>query len=111
MKKTVFKFSLVLAGFISGMALLIGSTGIGFSVDIINDVEAGTLPQVQVKDQMVCHVGRILAVLNKNYSSRSLTCVKRSTQATHYYNNLAVIYAEGWIVVDINNADTWVFNK
>lgn len=111
MKDIISKLSLVITGIVSGVALLISSNGTSISIDMINDAEAGTLPQVQVTDQMVCHAGKILTVLNKNYSTRSLTCMKRSTQATHYYDNLADIYAEGWIVVDINNADTWVFNK
>ena len=100
MKNIISKLSLVLIGYISGVVL---STSF--------NSEAGTLPQAQVADQMVCHAGKILTVLNKNYSKKSLTCMKRSTQATHEYNNLAEIYAEGWIVVDINNDNTWVFNK
>jgi len=111
MKNIISKFSLVLTGFISGAALLIGSNGDGFGIDVVNDAEAETLSQVQVADQMVCHAGKILTVLNKNYSKKSLTCMKRSTQSTHDYNNLADIYAEGWIVIDINNVNTWVFNK
>ena len=103
MKNIISKFPLILVGFISGVVLLI-------SIDRI-DADAGTLPQAQVTDQMVCHAGKILTVLNKNYSKKSLTCMKRSTRATHNYNNLGDIYAEGWIVVDINNVDTWVFNK
>jgi len=97
--------------FISKLQFILVRSAFGIALLISFNSEAGTLPQSEVADQMVCHVGKILTVLNKNYSTRSLTCMKRSTQATHYYNNLADIYAEGWIVVDINNADTWVFNK
>lgn len=107
MKNNISKLFLVLVGYVSGVALLIGFGG----MDIISNADAETLPQAQVTDQMVCHAGKILTVLNKNYSKKSLTCMKRSTRATHDYNNLADIYAEGWIVVDINNADIWVFNK
>lgn len=113
MKNIISKFSFVLVGFISGVVLLISfdRIDIGSGINVIHDADAGTLPQTQVSDQMVCHAGKILTVLNKNYSKKSLTCMKRSTRETHDYNNLADIYAEGWIVVDINNVNTWVFNK
>lgn len=113
MKNIISKISLVLAGFISGVVLLISFDRIdtGSGIAVIHNVDASTLPQTQATDQMVCHAGKILTVLNKNYSKKSLTCMKRSTLATHDYNNLADIYAEGWIVVDINNVNTWVFNK
>ncbi|MCK5396024.1 MAG: hypothetical protein KAJ32_08535 [Gammaproteobacteria bacterium] len=111
MKNIITKFSLAISGFILGMAWLIGYSGTSPSIDMIKNAEAGTLPQAQISDQMVCHAGKILTVLNKNYSTKSLTCMKRSTQTNHDYNNLAEIYAEGWIVIDINNANTWLFNK
>jgi hypothetical protein len=113
MKNIISKFSLVLVGFISGVVLLISFDRIdtGSGIDVIHNADAGTFPQAQVMDQMVCHAGKILTVLNKNYSKKSLTCMKRSTRTTHDYNNLADIYAEGWFVVDINNVNTWVFNK
>ncbi|NOR42346.1 MAG: hypothetical protein GQ572_03345 [Gammaproteobacteria bacterium] len=88
------------------------STSLIFAIVLLmsfNGIAAESLPQV--KDQMVCHAGKVLTVLNKNYSKKSLTCMKRSTQDTHNYNNLADVYSEGWFVVDINNSDTWVFNK
>jgi len=62
-------------------------------------------------DQMVCHTGKILTVLNMHYSKKSITCIRRSTKSTHEYNNLADVYAEGWFVVDINNDNTWVLNR
>ena len=93
------KLPILLTGFISAVAFLISFDGIGAE------------SQPQVKDQMVCHAGKILTVLNKNYSKKSLTCMKRSTQANQDYNNLADIYAEGWIIIDINNANVWLFNK
>jgi hypothetical protein len=100
MKNIISKLQFILVRSAFGIALLISFNS-----------EAVTLPQSEVADQMVCHAGKILTVLNKNYSKKSLTCVKRSTQSTYDYNNLAEIYAEGWIVIDINNANTWVFNK
>ena len=63
------------------------------------------------KDQMVCHIGKILPVLNKNHSNRSMTCLRKSTQTSHNYNNLADVYAEGWSVTDINNANIWILAK
>jgi len=101
----------LLAGFISGLALLI-SFGLAEANPTIESIEnAGSNPLYQATDQMVCHVGKILTVLNENHSKKSLTCMKRSTRKTHDYNNLADIYAEGWIVVDINNVNTWLFKK
>ena len=100
MKNLVSKLQIMLVGSVSGLALLISFVS-----------EAGTLSQAKVTDQMICHSGKILTVLNKNYSKKSLTCMRRSTQDTYEYNNLAEIYAEGWVVVDINNTNVWVFNK
>ena len=101
----------LLIGSISGLALLT-SFGLAEANSTIDSIEkAGSNPLYQATDQMVCHVGKILTVLNEHHSKKSLTCMKRSTRKTHDYNNLADIYAEGWIVVDINNVNTWVFNK
>jgi len=107
------KLYLVLIGFISGVSLLVsfGGTRAGSDISIINSAVAQPFQQAQLTDQMVCHIGKILTVLNKNYSSKSLTCLKRSSRMNQSYNNLAEVYAEGWIVVDINNSNTWVFNK
>ena len=99
MKKFIIKFPRVLASFISVLLLLVSFDG------------RSAEPLSKAKDQMVCHAGKVLTVLNKNYSKKSLTCMKRSTQDTHDYNNLADIYSEGWFVIDINDSDTWVFNK
>ncbi|MCP4878083.1 MAG: hypothetical protein GY896_21725 [Gammaproteobacteria bacterium] len=73
--------------------------------------KAGSNTPPKTADQMVCQAGKILTVLNENYSKKSLTCLQRFTGKTYEYNNLADIYAEGWIVVDINNVNTWVFTK
>lgn len=74
-----------------------------------NGISAESSPQV--KDQMICHAGKILIVLNKYHSKKSLTCIKRSSQSNHNYNNLADIYSEGWTVIDINNTSIWIFEK
>ena len=121
MKKIISKFPLFLTGFVGAAAFLmnIGGIGTGSSVDqdinssgrylTINNARAETLPQV--KDQMVCHAGKILPVLNQNHSTKSLTCMKQSTQKSQGYNNLAEIFAEGWVVIDINNTNIWLLYK
>jgi len=65
----------------------------------------------KIKDQMVCYASNTLTFLNKNYSKKSITCMKRSTQSNYEYNNLADIYAEGWIVIDVSNTNVWLFKK
>jgi hypothetical protein len=111
MKRVMSSLSHLLVGFISGLALLT-SFGLAEASSTSESIEkVGSNPLYRATDQMVCHVGKILTVLNENHSKKSLTCMKRSTRKTHDYNNLADIYAEGWIVVDINNVNTWVFNK
>lgn len=115
MRDLMSKIPLVLSGLIGGVAFLISydMTGLDFSNNdeyfLINSAAADQLPKVT--DQMVCHAGKILPVLNQHNSTKSLTCMKQSTKKNQGYNNLADIFAEGWVVIDINNSNVWLFYK
>ncbi|MFV1985102.1 MAG: hypothetical protein ACC657_16255 [Thiohalomonadales bacterium] len=95
--KTIFSF------LISGLMVVLVST--------ITITEGKAESNPKIKDQMVCYASNTLTLLNKNYSKKSLTCMKRSTQSNYEYNNLAGIYAEGWIITDISNTNVWLFYK
>lgn len=100
-----------LAELFLGVALMINSGVMWAGTENESMQNAGSVPVDPAKNQMVCHAGKILTVLNEDHSKKSLTCMKRSTGKTYSYNNLADIFAEGWWVVDINNDNTWLFSK
>jgi hypothetical protein len=95
--KNIFSF------LVSGLTIVLLTT--------IISAEGKTESNSKIKDQMVCYASNTLTLLNKNYSKKSLTCMTRSTQSNYEYNNLADIYAEGWIIIDVSNNNVWLFNK
>ena len=119
MKNQMSKLPLVLIGFIGGIAFLIscggGSDGTSVSLPI-NDADAGTLPVIN--DQMFCQgtLPFMLDETNDGTVSRVwLTCMKQSTKVQQKYNSLAGVYAEGWIMVEmevmVGTDGTYLFYK
>ena len=119
MKNQMSKLSLVLIGFIGGIAFLIscgGGGSEGTSVSLpglpINEADAGALPVIN--DQMYCTGNPYYMLDETNDSTVStvsgLSCIKQSTKVQQKYNSLAGVYAEGWVMVEIETAQ-YLFYK
>lgn len=121
MKNHLSKLSLVLIGFVGGVAFLI-SCGGGDSANTvlpdipINDADAGALPVIN--DQMYCVSGispNLIVdetyIFNQASSPYAVECMKQSTKVKQQFNNLAEIYAEGWIMVEMGGAAAFLFYK
>ena len=92
MKNQPSKLSMILFGFIGGLAFLIscdnGST---------NDAVAADVPVID--DQMFCSSSSF--IVDETSAVDTLFCMKQSTKVQQRYKSLAGIYAEGWIMVDM----------
>jgi len=88
------KISSALLGFVAGVAFLI-SCGGGDSLTI-NDAVADV---PVINDQMFCTSNAF--IVDETSNSDTLFCMKQSTKVQQRYKSLAGIYAEDWIMVDM----------
>jgi len=102
MKNQLSKLSMILIGFISGVAFLISCGG----DRTINDADAGALPDIS--DQMLC-IGNT-SLIDEN-SVSTMSCMKQSTKVKEVFDNLAGIYAEDWILVEMQSNGMFLFYK
>ena len=113
MKNQLSKLSLVLIGFIGGVAFLINCGGGGDTTtvsipglpeipvpDLINEADAGALPVIS--DQMLCYAYQPQSITDENQVDM-MRCMKQSTKVQELFDNLSGIYAEGWILINFVN--------
>jgi hypothetical protein len=92
MKKQLSNLHMILIGFIGGLAFLISC-----GEDSTNDAAAADVPDIN--DQMFCSSNAF--VVDETSTTDTLYCMKQSTKVQQRYKSLAGIYAEGWIMVDM----------
>jgi len=92
MKNQLSNLSMILIGFIGGVAFLISC-----GEDSTNDANAADVPDIN--DQMFCSSNAF--VVDETSTTDTLYCMKQSTKVQQRYKSLAGIYAEGWIMVDM----------
>jgi len=92
MKNQLSNLSMILIGFIGGIAFLISC-----GEDSTNDANAADVPDIN--DQMFCSSNAF--IVDQTSTTDTLYCMKQSTKVQQRYKSLAGIYAEGWIMVDM----------
>lgn len=97
MKNQLSKLSLAFIGFVAGVAFLISCGN-----DSTNDASAADVPVID--DQMYCTANEFIADQTSN--ADTLFCMKESTKVQQRYKSLAGVYAEDWIMVDMQLSGT-----
>lgn len=100
MKNQLSKLSMILIGFIGGLAFLISCGD-----DSTNDATAADVPVID--DQMFCSSNAF--IVDETSTTDTLFCMKQSTKVQQRYKSLAGIYAEGWIMVDMQLSTGSIF--
>ena len=88
---------MIIVGFIAGIAFLISCDG-----DSTNDADAADVPAIT--DQMVCSSNTF--ILDETSTTDTLFCMKQSTKVQQRYKSLAGIYAEDWVMIDMQLSST-----
>ena len=83
---------MIVIGFIGGVTFLISCDN-----DSANDAVAADLPVID--DQMLCTSNNF--ILDETSTTDTLFCMKQSTKVQQRYKSLAGIYAEDWVMVDM----------
>ena len=87
------KLSFVFLGFVAGVAFLVSCGGDGLPVnDAVADVPV-------INDQMYCTSNSF--IVDETSNTDTLFCMKQSTKVQQRYKSLAGVYAEDWIMVDM----------
>ena len=96
--------SLIVIGFVGGVAFLISCDS-----DSTNDVAAADVPVIN--DQMFCTSDTF--IVDQTSTTDTLFCMKQSTKVQQRYKSLAGVYAEDWIMVDmqLSNGSMFLFYK
>ena len=104
MKNQISKLSMILIGFIGGVAFLISCGS-----DSTNDVAAADVPVID--DQMYCTSNAF--IVDETSTTDTLFCMKQSTKVQQRYKSLAGVYAEDWIMVDmqLSTGSMYLFYK
>ena len=106
MKNHLSKLSMLLIGFVGGVAFLISCGS-----DSTNDVAAADVPVID--DQMFCTSNTF--IVDETSTTDTLFCMKQSTKVKQTINNMSEIYAEGWVLIqladNIAGSSTLLFYK
>ena len=104
MKNHLSGLSMILIGFVGGVAFLISCDS-----DSNNDVAAADVPVIN--DQMFCTSDTF--ILDQTSATDTLFCMKQSTKVQQRYKSLAGVYAEDWIMVDmqLSTGSMYLFYK
>jgi hypothetical protein len=104
MKNHLSGLSLILIGFVGGVAFLISCDS-----DSNNDVAAADVPVIN--DQMFCTSDTF--IVDQTSTTDTLFCMKQSTKVQQRYKSLAGVYAEDWIMVDmqLSTGSMYLFYK
>ncbi len=104
MKNHLSGLSLIVIGFVGGVAFLISCDS-----DSNNDVAAADVPVIN--DQMFCTSDTF--IVDQTSTTDTLFCMKQSTKVQQRYKSLAGVYAEDWIMVDmqLSTGSMYLFYK
>ncbi len=104
MKNYLSRLPMILIGFVGGVAFLISCDS-----DSTNDVAAADVPVIN--DQMFCTSDTF--IVDQTSTTDTLFCMKQSTKVQQRYKSLAGVYAEGWIMVDmqLSTGSMYLFYK
>lgn len=94
MKKQLSRLSIALLGFVGGVAFLINCGG--DSGAVVNTA-AADVPVIN--DQMFCTSNAF--IVDETSATDTLFCMKQSTKVQQRFKSLAGVYAEDWIMVDM----------
>lgn len=104
MKNHLSGLSLIVIGFVGGVAFLISCDS-----DSNNEVAAADVPVIN--DQMFCTSDTF--IVDQTSTTDTLFCMKQSTKVQQRYKSLAGVYAEDWIMVDmqLSTGSMYLFYK